>query len=65
MFVRSAAAESHENRYQTDRIDRDKDRNKGEQKFFDHGLRLHGMFSLYRVCFLHNHRALNQPNLSA
>ena len=38
MFVRSGRAEPHKNRDQPDRIDRDKDRNEGEQKFFDHGI---------------------------
>ena len=34
---RSARPEPHENRDQSDRIDRDKDRNEREQEFLDHG----------------------------
>jgi len=38
MFARSGRAEPHKNRDQPDRIDRDEDRNKREEEFFDHGI---------------------------
>src|SRR6266404_4416830 len=36
MFARRARPETHENRDQPDRVDRDKHRNEREQEFFDH-----------------------------
>src|SRR6267143_696562 len=38
MFARSGRAKPHKNRDQPDRIDRDEDRNKREEEFFDHGI---------------------------
>src|SRR5205807_2072400 len=38
IFARSARAEPHENRDEPDRINRDKDRDEGEQKLFEHEL---------------------------
>ena len=38
MFARSGRAKPHKNRNQPDRIDRDEDRNKREEEFFDHGI---------------------------
>src|SRR2546427_102954 len=38
MFARSGRAKSHKNRDQPDRIDRDEDRNKRQEEFFDHGI---------------------------
>src|SRR5437868_7483408 len=38
MFARSGRAEPHKNSDQPDRINRDEDRNKREEEFFDHGI---------------------------
>src|SRR5437016_3806820 len=68
IFERSVRAQTHENRDEADRIDRDKDRDEGEKKFLDHGscvasfltctFSKRNLGKLRTLCFL------NQPNLS-
>src|SRR5207249_10338230 len=42
IFERSVRAQTHENRHEADRIDRDQDRAEGEKKFLDLGSRVAG-----------------------